>query len=505
MMSLKKFLPEIFIFPLLGIFYFVSRLTTIMAIPIFTDEAIYVRWAQIAKQDASWRFISLTDGKQPSFVWIAMIIMKYVNDPLLAGRLVSVGAGFITMIGLFFLGKELFKRKWVGIIAASLYLIFPMALVYDRMALYDSLVAMFAVWGLYFEILLVRKLRLDLSLILGMIVGGAVLTKSNGFFNIYLMPVSILLLSFRKGKQLGIITKWVLLFSVSAGIGYIIYNILRLSPYFYIIAEKNTIFVYPFREWILHPLTYLMPNFSALINWFLLYMTIPTIILVLVSFVFEKKYIREKILLVLWFVLPFLALALFGKTLYPRFIFFMVTPLLVLAAYSIERIFTVLKNKAIAILLITAFLGFMLWADYFILFNFSKAPIPRSDLGQFINDWPSGGGVREAVEFFNKESQKGKIFIGTDGTFGLLPFALEIYLVDNPNVKIKGFYPINEEMPAELIAESKKIPTYFIFYQYCQHCQFPGVAPLTWNVTQIYRYNKINPNRYFTIYKVSPK
>ena len=136
----KKYRLELIIAVLLTLAYFFLRLYQIMSLPIFTDEAIYVRWSQIARQDASWRFISLTDGKQPMFVWIALNLMRFVKDPLLASRLVSVFAGFATMIGLFFLGREIFKNRWIGILSAFLYLIFPFALVYDRMALYDSLV-----------------------------------------------------------------------------------------------------------------------------------------------------------------------------------------------------------------------------------------------------------------------------------------------------------------------------------------------------------------------------
>ena len=62
----------------ISILYIFTRLYNILELPIFTDEAIYVRWAQIAKNDAYWRFISLTDGKQPLFVWVAMILMKVV-------------------------------------------------------------------------------------------------------------------------------------------------------------------------------------------------------------------------------------------------------------------------------------------------------------------------------------------------------------------------------------------------------------------------------------------
>ena len=74
--------------------YFVLRLIFLSRLPIFTDEAIYLRWAQIALNDAAWRFISLTDGKQPMFVWAAMVLMKFIHDPLVAGRLVSVATGF---------------------------------------------------------------------------------------------------------------------------------------------------------------------------------------------------------------------------------------------------------------------------------------------------------------------------------------------------------------------------------------------------------------------------
>src|SRR3990167_8160438 len=168
----KKHRIELITAVFLTIVYFFLRLYRIMSLPIFTDESIYTRWSQIARFDDSWRFISLVDGKQPLFIWLNMTLIRVINDPLLSGRLISVFAGFATMAGLFFLGREIFKNRWIGILSALLYLIFPFALVYDRMALYDSLVGTFAIWSLYFEVLLIKKLRLDISLILGMVLGG---------------------------------------------------------------------------------------------------------------------------------------------------------------------------------------------------------------------------------------------------------------------------------------------------------------------------------------------
>jgi 4-amino-4-deoxy-L-arabinose transferase-like glycosyltransferase len=116
---------------------------------------------KIGSRDAAWRFISLVDGKQPLFTWLMMGTLRFVRDPLVAGRLVSVGAGIATMIGVWLVALELFKNKRIALFTSFLYLLSPFTLMYDRMALYDSLVAAFSIWNLYLGILLVRRVRLD--------------------------------------------------------------------------------------------------------------------------------------------------------------------------------------------------------------------------------------------------------------------------------------------------------------------------------------------------------
>jgi hypothetical protein len=202
MKILNKFIPEIISSLLLIVVFVATRLLNITSLPIFTDEAIYTRWAQIAKSDSNWRFISLTDGKNPSFIWADSIMMKLIDDPLLAGRLVSVFAGFLVCVGIYFLTREIFASKEknsmrvISLIAVALTVLFPFLLVYDRLAIYESMTAAFFVWSLYFQILLVRRLRLDLAMILGFILGGSVLTKSSGFLSLYLTPVLLLLFNF---------------------------------------------------------------------------------------------------------------------------------------------------------------------------------------------------------------------------------------------------------------------------------------------------------------------
>lgn len=494
---------EILVLAALILIYFVSRFYSILAMPIFTDEAIYIRWAQIAKQDANWRFISLTDGKQPMFIWLMILTLHLIQEPLLAGRLVSVGAGFLTLIGMYFLGREIFKSNKVGLVSSALYTIFPMALVYDRMALYDSLVGTFAVWALFLTVILVRKIRLDVALILGMVVGGGALTKTNAFFSIYLLPFSLLLLNWVKNGIKNRLLKWAGLCLVSVTLAYGFYSILRLSPFFHIIAEKNAIFVYPFRDWLDHPFNFFINNYWSFWDWIVRYLTWPLIALVLLSFVINKSFLREKIVLLLWFILPLAALGLFGKTLYPRFIFFMMLSLLPLVAFSLVNIYSIFKKNYLFI--IFCFLVFMLAIkiDYLILTDFAKSNIPFSDVSQYQIDWPSGGGINASVKFFENETKKGKIYIATQGTFGLLPFAYEIYLVKNPNVTIEGFWPLDNGIPQKVLDKSKKMPTFFVFYQSCLQCRIAGEAPQEWKQMKlVYQFNKEHGRSYLSVYRV---
>ncbi len=512
MKLIRKYLLEVISFPLLLIAFFATRLTNLMSLPIFTDEAIYTRWAQIAKQDSNWRFISLTDGKQPSFIWAESFMMKFVEDSLLSGRLVSVFSGLLVCVGIYFLTREIFSKeknvRWISISALIFTVFFPFLLVYDRLAIYESMTAAFFVWALYLQVLLVRRLRLDVAMILGFVLGGAVLTKSSGFLSIYLTPFLLILIDLSKKTIKSKIIKFGLLAVVSACIAYAMYSIQRLSPFFHIIDQKNSIFVHPVSEWLSFPiklkLEIIESNFRGLSNWFFIYFNPINMVLVIASFVIFRRYLKEKALLLIWFVLPFIALCVFGKTLYPRYILFMVLPLIPLVAYAVVKIFEKYKNYVLRACLILTISAVPIWMINSIIFNFQNSPIPRSDLEQFINGWPSGGGVKESVEFFKNESKKGPIFIATQGTFGLMPYSYEIYLDSNENVTVKGYWPTNDLIPEDVLEVAKNMPTYFVFYQDCHVCETTAVAPKTWPLELIQSYKKGTGKTKLNIYKVIP-
>lgn len=452
------------------------RLFNLLLLPIFTDEAIYLRWAQIALNDSNWRFISLTDGKQPLFTWFMMISMNFISDPLLAGRLVSVIMGFFTMIGLFLVSFELFKNKRVALLSAFLFVFLPIAVVHDRMAMQDSTVATFAIWSLYISILLVRRIRLDIAYTLGFVIGGAVLTKTNGFFSAGLLPFTLFLFDFKKEHLKNRLLRWIVYIIVAVVISQLMYSILRLSPLYGVISTKNATFVYPVNEWIKHPFTYFTQNIKSLALWLYEYLSISYITLFVVGLLYIRTFLREKLLLLVYFAAPVIYLAFFGVSLFPRFIYFSMIMLLPICSWTldfifqkVERKFDSKKDSAVRISTITIILfltiSYQAFASYKVIFDPINAPIAASDNSQYVNNWTAGWGTTHAIQYLKKEAETQKVFVGTMGTFGLMPAALELYLVQNPNITIRGYWPPEDKLPQEVLDSAQVMPTYFVLYQ----------------------------------------
>lgn len=495
---LRAWYPIVIISLILVALYFTTRLYHLTSLPIFTDEAIYIRWAQIGGRDASWRFISLTDGKQPMFAWALMLFLRLIpGDPLFVGRLTSVAFGFLGMVAMGLAGGTIFKSKKAGVISAVLYLIYPNSFLYDRMALYDSAVGMFSLLSLTIGIWMTRSLTLSGSLLFGMALGMGMLNKTSGFLSLYLSPLFILLIDWTKKGFVKRVGFWMLLTGIAFVLSQIFYSVLRLSPYFYIIAQKDTIFVYPYAEWITHPWTFFLGNLHGIWDWTQTYVTYPVLLAALGAFFVNFRFTKEKLILLAWYIAPVCGLALFGKVLYPRFIFFMTLPLLLLSAYTLTYIWERMKNKWLAFVICTVVLFQMVRLSAMILNDIKSAPLGRSDKGQYVNDWPSGWGAKEVAEFLKVESEKGPVAVYTEGTFGLLPYAFEIYLDGVPNIEIHGLWPMPADIPPEIIESSEAKPTYFV-------TNLSQGTP-DWPLTFISEYQKgLNGTSFMKLYQVRP-
>jgi hypothetical protein len=487
----------------LSLAFCVTRLTNLRLWPIFTDEAIYARWSQIALHDASLRFIPLTDGKQPLWHWFTMSAMKAISDPLIAGRLVSAIAGFGALVGIWFLAYELCGKKKTAFLASGLYLITPFTFLYDRMALVESMLTMWVIWALFLAVKTARKLRLDYAILTGFAIGAGLLTKSPAIFLQYLYPLNLLFISRKKD-----IPRWILLTIPTMIIAEGMRNIMRLSPWMHMIGRKNLEFIMSYSEFFKTPFKWFWGNLPSLWRWWVGSLTWPIMLVSIVGFALVllpkdhplslRKIRNAAIFLLINATFPFLIAAAFGKVIFARYLLFVTPHLLIMAAAAAERVTSLAKKREAKIVFALFIIVAAFYMDFKILTDPIGAPIISADRDQYVDGFPAGWGIDEVIEFLKNESKSQKIFLGTQGTFGLMPASFELYLWDNPNIEIHGYWPVSK-VPDEVAEKAAEKPTYFIYYE-SNEDQIPPQD----NIELVEKYKKGKSERFMYFYKVLP-
>ena len=80
-----------------------------------------------------------------------------------------------------------------------------------------------------------------------------------------------------------------------------------------------------------------------------------------------------------------------------------------------------------------------------------------------------------------------------------MPEAMELYLVNNPNIIIKGYWPV-DIFPKETLKFAAKMPSYFIYYQK-DHMVIPSDFPLK----LLFQVKQGNNESYYRVYQVIPQ
>ncbi|MDO8638561.1 MAG: glycosyltransferase family 39 protein [Candidatus Daviesbacteria bacterium] len=440
------------------ILYFVLRLPNLTLQPIFADEAIYIRWAQIMRAEPNLRFLPLSDGKTPLFMWLMMPLLKIFSDPLIAGRSLSIITGFLTLLGIFFLARKIFNAN-VAIWAALFYAIVPYAVFFDRMALVDSMLAAFSIWSLYFAIWLLQQQRLDLAMILGYLLGGGLLTKTPAMVNLLILPVTILGFDFKKAKK-NSLAKLLIFWLVALGIALTIYNLLRLGPEFQQLSLRNNDYTFSLSEILRRPLDPFVPHLRDVVDFATKLFTLPLFLLTIygIIFVFLRKQ-KLAIVILLWALIPLLVQMTILRTFTARYLLFSVPPFLIIAALGLENFLQAVNwKKPILVLIVAALVILPLQFDYQLLTAPEKADLPVGERRGYLEDWTAGYGFKEIADYLIVQKQNGPVVVGTEGFFGTLPDGLYIYL-DKANISVMGG---SATISAQLRLAAKQNQTFFV-------------------------------------------
>ena len=201
---------------LLGILFaaFLFRVFRLMDLfPILVDESIYLHWAEIIEHQGQW-FISLWDGKQPLQYWVLAIVrMIFGGDPLLEGRLVAVCVGLLSTIGVFAIGKRL-GGDLAGLVSAGLYAVFPLALLYDRLAYTESFVNLCGIAIVLTSLYAFGENKSWMpEIAAGLAVGLALFTKQTALLFVYFPVLAALWLG--RGKERNLVVRLAVIYAIT--------------------------------------------------------------------------------------------------------------------------------------------------------------------------------------------------------------------------------------------------------------------------------------------------
>jgi len=425
----------------------IFALANLEAFPIFADEAIYLFWAQKIRQGIAHPLISMYDGKPPLFIWLAGLASLFSHSLLLAGRTISVFAYTATLILIYF-GLEKHKRRWAWL-ALFLTASSPFILFHSRLAILDMLFCFFITASIFIWSDTKIKYR---GLLTGILLGLAFWVKTPALF---LLPFPLISSLLSKQSRLNI--KQAIISFITA---LFLIASLRISVWFPFLFNRTGDFSYSINEILKGQTGHIVPNALSLLSWLVSYRLWPIILAALFGIIIgirkRSALIINLIIASVCFTLPFIAV---GKVLAPRYYLFLGIALPILAAFSISQLAKRLSIVLTTVIIIT-----------FIPFNIAlirhplNISLPQVDKGQYLQNWASGIGIKEASDFFVKQAKNGSVKVLSEGYFGTLPDGLFVEIGSQMNGLPLEIVGVGENSSPTYYRELAKSETDNIYY-----------------------------------------
>lgn len=428
--------------------YLLTHLPGLTKLPVFADEAIYIRWTQlIMDEPVRYFFFALNDGKTPLQIWLTLPFQYLFADPLFAARFFVLSIGLLQVAVMAMTSKALDANKRGQFLAATLTCVLPFWYFHHRVALLDGLMTLFLSLAFFssLKLRLLMKKKIDRKIIFwtiasGVSLGLALLSKPAALL---FLPIIVLSIFWPKEKTVEqyrktFISKTLAMtFGTAIGMGMLFS--LKVSAAFPQLFARGSDFLFPFGEVLLQgKWQETLPNFPTYLAYFITYLGLPVLLAYIFGILFSKKYKSELGLLLASGFLFFLPILLFGRVVYPRY--FLAVSIFMTLSFSLlfdELLAFVeksknLRNKTALALLATLLLVASLQPGinfiFYSLTNIKTIPFVSADEQQYLAEWSAGFGVKEVTDYLLQESQTKSIAVATEGSFGTLPDGVNMYL-----------------------------------------------------------------------------
>ena len=460
----------------LVLLYLTSHLFGLVKLPVFADEAIYIRWAQLIMDDAGrYAFFSLNDGKTPLFIWSLIPWQQIFADQLYAARFVSVLVGLAQVWILMALIKELgLSKKWqfVGGILTSFL---PFWFFYHRMALMDGMLVLWLSISWLAVLKAIKQQSWFWTAGVGLSFGAALLTKLPAILFVPALALAALLpfvnlpsKSLKTTFSQARVVQFALQFALAGTIGLGLFLLLKFNPAFGQLFSRGGDFLFKLPELsvlqIGKNLWFNGSNFAGVLGSYLGWASL----LMIGSAVFYPKHRRTLLLLIAMAVAFMLPIQLLGKVIYPRYLLPAALPLTVALVFALATCVELIEQQAnwlkklvqgilFALLISNSVTGALRFSLYSWI-SPNQVPFTLADQVQFLTEWSAGNGIREVSQTALKVSHQNSLLILTEGYFGTLPDGLLLYLHGKKleNLFVEGIGQPIMAIPPQMIEKSAR-------------------------------------------------
>ena len=314
-------------------FYLVIRLFRLTALPVFADEAIYLRWAQLIRHNPQqYLYFALNDGKPPLFIWSLAGILNLGLDPLWAARLISVVVGAFQLI----ISDQIIRKlggNWQARIAQLLILLItPFWFFHQRMGLMDAMLVLWLSLSWLGVLILDQKITLKKTppfqrvvpaiLLSGVGWGLALWTKIPALFfagvifgwayfgTVFVFPIS--------KKMLPGYLQRTIAFGLVGVLGLAIFALLKLQPAFGSLFGRGSDFTFSVQDILGGEWRTSISNLGRFFQWMSTYLRPEVMTLPFIAALISKKRSFHWRILISAAIMA-LPLIIMGKTVHPRY------------------------------------------------------------------------------------------------------------------------------------------------------------------------------------------
>lgn len=444
-----------FLLFVLILLFVIVRLSSLNVIPIFADEAIYIRWAQLIIDDwHRYLFFPLNDGKTPLFIWFLVPFQFLFENQLIAARIFSVIVGIGAMFVTYCYFRKRVKSKLTLTIAITSVSMTPFWFFHFGMALMDGMLTFLLIVSLVFwivfldsvklsnqlniklwlEYLLKNPKKLRILVLSGFSFGLALLTKIPAV----LFVPSLMIFALSKTKSIVDYLQLMMYLGFALFLSFLLFISLKINPAFGQLFSRGSDFLFPVSDVLFHGMwRHTVFSLPTYISYFLNYLT-PGLMMLSIVGLFAKKH-KKIIHLFFWSAVSFcLPIVILGRVVYPRYLFPAAIGFTFAAVYALDDLIeryilksTDLKKQIIASCIVVSIIASsIVQSHYFIGSHFisdGAIPFVSADREQYQTEWSSGHGIAEFAETLKSRAKDKKIAVATEGTFGTLPDGLLVY------------------------------------------------------------------------------